>query len=266
MTGRRASADAGEPVFVQRIERVAVISLNRPQKHNAISDDLYDALYEAALTATEDSDVRAIVLRGEGASFSSGRDTTEMGRNVESSGDFVRRSQSLNRLLRACSTPVVVALKGHVIGKALELALAADFRFVARGARLAFPEIEFGLVTDNAGATSASVLAGPSRAKYLLMSGAAISAEEAVAWNLADWLVEPVALDDAALGLATRLAARSPAAIALTKQLVNQTNDAIVALGFQSEMLAQRVLFAGDDHREAVAARREARTPDFRAR
>src|SRR5436305_363245 len=128
-------------VRIETVNRVRILSFNRPEKRNAINDAVSAALLAAVDAATADPNVGAIVLRGEGPSFSSGRDTTEMGRNVQGRG-FVavqQHAQALNRAIRGCAKPIVAALKGHVIGKALETALSADVRVAATDARLAFP-------------------------------------------------------------------------------------------------------------------------------
>lgn len=255
-------------VVTETADGVAVLSLNRPERHNAISQELYDQLLAAARRTVASADVRVLLLRGEGPSFSSGIDTSGLGRR---DGDAThwshgRHTQELNLLLADAPKPVVVALKGHVLGKALETALAGDMRVVARGARLGFPEVHFGLSTDNGGAPRTVALAGPSRAKYLIMTGDPIDAEQAVAWGLADWLVEPDELDTFALDLARRLAARAPLAQAVAKEMVDQVHRGAIVNGTRAEMLAQIALFSSEDHAEGKAARRDRRPPAFHAR
>lgn len=158
---------------------------------------------------------------------------------------------------------MVVALKGYVLGKALETALAGDIRVVARGAKLGFPEVDFGLGTDNGGAHRTTALAGPARAKYLIMSGELINAEQAVAWGLAEWLVEADELDAFALQLARRLAAKAPLALAVAKEVVDQVHRAAVLNGARTEAFAQIALMSTQDYQEARTAKREGRDPSF---
>lgn len=257
----------GDEVKVACDGGLRVISLNRPARHNAFNDDMYEALCEATRDAVAAPDTRVIVLRGEGKSFSSGRDTAVLGRHGDI-GDFafLDRAQEVNLLLRTCRVPVIAALKGAVFGKGLEIALAADMRVAASDARLAFPEVRFGLFTDNGGATSAARLAGPSRAKYLLMSGDPVNAQTAAAWGLVDWCVEAEAVDDFALDLARRLARQAPLPVALAKELVNQADEGATAAGFRSERLAQLALFGSGDYHEAKRARQDGRPPRFSGR
>jgi enoyl-CoA hydratase/carnithine racemase len=256
-----------DPVLVETKDHVCVISLNRPEKHNAFNHEMYDALNEVTAWAADDPDVRVIVLRGEGYSFSSGKDTAVLGEHGGAGPvAFLYRAQEVNRRLRQCRKPVIATLKGHVLGKALETALAVDMRFAAKGTKLGFPEIHFGLITDNGGVPNAVALVGPSRAKYLLMTGNVIDAEQALAWGLVDWLVEADEIDDHVSNVAAQLAGLSPIAIGLAKEIVNQVNDAAVAVGSRAEMLGQLALYATDDQGEAKAAYIADRPPVFRGR
>jgi len=198
----------GAPVVSEVVthvrEHVAVISLNRPEKHNAINDALHAQLVDAVAAAIADDDVRVLLLRGKGPSFSAGRDTSELGnrRPADTHFSYLRRSQRLNLMLADAPKPVVAALKGHVLGMAFETALAADIRVVAKGTRLGLPETALGLVTDNGGAARLTALVGPARAKYLLFTARPIDAEQAVAWGLGELLVELDSLDDVTFALA----------------------------------------------------------------
>lgn len=256
-------------VVTTRVEDfVGVVSLNRPDKHNAIDDELAAQLLAAVEWAAGEPAVRVVLLRGEGRSFSSGRDTSVMGKRREGDSHFshLRRSQQLNLRLAECPKPVVVALKGYVLGKALETALAGDIRVVARGAKLGFPEVAFGLATDNGGAPRTTALAGPARAKYLIMSGELVDADQAVAWGLAEWVVEPDELDTFAFDLARRLAAKPPLALAVAKEVVDQVDRSAVLNGTRTEAFAQIALMSTEDYQEARAARGDNRPPTFSGR
>lgn len=249
---------SGEPTLAveQRVGRVSVISFNRPERHNALNDELssqWSALVRAAIA---DSDVRCILLRGEGPSFSSGRDTNQLGRRTpgESDHTFVARAQDLRLAMLMARKPLVAAVKGYVLGGAFEIALAADMRIGATDTTLGFPEINFGLVADTGGTQLLTPLVGPAKAKYLLMSGRRIDAATAHTWGILDWLVAPAELDDAALELATSLAEAPPQAAAMTKQLVDQAWAGSIRNGMGQELLAQVALFAGQEHEDAKAA------------
>jgi len=225
---------------------VAVISFNRPERHNALNDEMGAEWRGALFKALGDPAARCLLLRGEGRSFSSGRDTAELGRRVggESDFSFVRRHQDVRLALLDASKPVVAAVRGYALGGAFETALSADVRIAATDAQLGFPEIGYGLVADTGGTQLLTALAGPSKAKWLLMSGERIGAAQALAWGIVDWVVPPEELDERALVIARQLAAGPPAAIAMTKQLVDQVWGPTIRNGMRQELLAQTALFA----------------------
>ncbi len=225
---------------------VAVISFNRAEKHNALTDEMSEAFRDAAAFAIDDPEVRALLLRGEGQSFSSGRDTTQLGTRPEGMSDdaYIARAQQGKLRLLDCPKPIVAALKGYVLGGAFETSLAADVRVADDTAQLGFPEVRYGLVPDTGGTQLLTVLAGPAKAKYLIMSGERIDAATALAWGIVDWVVAPGDLDDRAMAAATQLAAAPPSAVTAGKRLVDQLWRDRVRVGFDLERAAQVSLFA----------------------
>ena len=239
---------------------VATISLNRPHRHNAVDDELYEELHRIWADVRADPEVRVIVLRGNGPSFCSGRDTGSLGERVAGESDlsFVRRHQDSRIDQLDTPKPVIAALHGHVLGGGLEMALSADLRIAASDVRMAFPEIRYGLMTDTGGSGLATMLAGPSRAKWLLMTGRAIGARQALDWGLVDEVVEPGELDGAAAALAADLAARPPEALAMIKSTVDGMWQGQLHAALRAELLGQVALFAGEDYQ----SRKRARTGD----
>ncbi|MFN2538725.1 MAG: enoyl-CoA hydratase/isomerase family protein [Mycobacteriales bacterium] len=242
------------------VDGVAVLSLNRPERHNAIDDDLHEELLTCWGAAVEDSEARVILLRGEGPSFCSGRDTAQLGERSAGESDlsFVRRHQDSRIAQLSCPKPVIAAVQGHALGGGLELALAADIRIVASDVRMAFPEICYGLMTDTGGAPLATTLIGPARTKWMLMTGRAVGAQQALEWGLADEVVPPDDLDSHALALATEIATKPPEALAVIKATVDGMWQAQVHAGLRSELLGQVALFAGADYQARRAARKGA--------
>ena len=262
------SSVAGQENLIEATQDgVRTLTLNRPHRHNAFDDALYDALYSAVRAALEDSKIRVLLLQGAGRSFSSGRDSAVLGQHGEE-GMFVfaRRAQELNRRLYESPKPVVAAVRGYALGMGLETALAADIRIVSTDVEMGLPEVRYGLVTDNGGASQLAVLAGPARAKYLLMSGQRIDAALASAWGLAEFVVEPERLDEEAFRLAASIARAAPLAVEYAKDLVNMQTRTAIANGMRAEMLAELALFSSADYQEAKTAAREKREPKFRGR
>jgi enoyl-CoA hydratase/carnithine racemase len=257
-----------ESVLTTLDRGVGVITLNRPDKHNALNDEMSERLHAAWQWAIDATEVRSILLRGAGRSFSSGRDTTQLGQRTAGESDFVfvRRHQD-NRLQQLdCPKPVVAAVRGYALGGAFEMALAADMRICADDARMGFPEVRYGIMTDTGGAPLTTMLAGPSRAKWLLMTGDLIDASQALRWGLVDEVVTADALDETALDLALKLAAAPPLATAMIKQVVDGMWQGQMRGALRAELLAQSTLFASADYAEAKAARRDNRPPRYEGR
>ena len=256
-------------LVTQRLEEgVAVISLNRPEKHNALDNESGASLGEAMHQALDSAEVRCILLRGEGPSFCSGRDTTQLGQREPGDGDFafVRRAQDRRLAQLDSPKPFVAAVRGACIGGGFELVLACDLRFAAPDAFFFLPEIDFGILPDTGGTQLLTALIGPSRTKYLVMTGERIDAQRALEWGVVDFVVEPEDLDARALEVASKIAAGPPLAIAMAKQLVDQAWADSVRSGIRQELLAQTVLFGSEDYQEARAARREGRGPSYTGR
>jgi enoyl-CoA hydratase/carnithine racemase len=247
-----------EKVLLTVADGVATLSLNRPDRHNAVDDELHDQFGAAWAAAVADPQARVILLRGEGPSFCSGRDTKQLGERVAGESDFwfVRRHQRGRIAQLDCPKPVIAALKGAVLGGGCEIALGADIRIAAADVRMAFPEIHYGLMTDTGGTALATMLAGPSRAKLMVMSGRRIDADRALAWGLVDEVVAPEELDATALSLAKEIADKPAEALAMIKQTVDGMWDGPLRDALRGELLAQVALFGGEDYK----ARKRART------
>jgi enoyl-CoA hydratase/carnithine racemase len=249
-------------------EGVGIISLNRPEKHNALSNEMSRASREAWDWARDTEEVRVIVIRGEGKSFCAGRDTTQLGQREGNDSDysFVRRAATgrIHGLYE--DKPVIAAVRGYAIGGGFEQALAADIRVGATDAKLSLPEINYGILPDTGGTQLLNALVGPGRTKVMTLTGSFVDARTAYEWGIFDFLVEPDELDDKAFELAKEIASKSPLAVRLGKTLVDQMYTGMIANGIKQELLAQTALFTSQDYQEARAAIREKRKPEFTGR
>jgi len=236
---------------------VATISLNRPERHNAIDDDLHDELVSVWEKVLADPAARVVLVRGEGRSFCSGRDTKQLGRRVQGESDlsFIRRHQHLRIMQLDSPKPVIAALRGNVLGAGLEMALAADIRIAGSDLRMAFPEIRYGLMVDTGGSPLATMLAGPSRAKWMLMTGKSVDADRALAWGLVDEVVAPEDVDDCAATLAREISAAPAEALAMIKQTVDGIWHGALHGALRAELLGQVALFGGEDYQARKRAR-----------
>jgi enoyl-CoA hydratase/carnithine racemase len=206
---------------------VALLTLNRPEKLNAISAAVIEALDRALDSAEQDESVRAIVIAGAGRAFSAGFDL-DMGVG-EGKPDPAHVRRALERdfriILRFWDSPkpTIAAVHGYCLGSALELAVACDLTIAADDCRFGEPEVRFG---SGIVALLLPWLAGPKAAKYLLLTGDdRVGAAEALAMGIVNRVVPPARLLDEAIALAGRIAANDALAVRLTKQAVNRSLD-----------------------------------------
>lgn len=247
-------------------DQVGIVTLNRPEKRNAVNDEMSAQLRETSQRALDDRRARAILIRAEGQSFCAGRDITLLGHRAggESDFEFVRVAQQRNLAMIGSPKPVIAAIQGHAIGGGFEMALAADIRIAAEDALMAIPEIKYGLLPDTGASQVLASLIGPSRTKLLMMTGRMMTAAQAEDWGAVDLVVPRAELDEAAFAIARDIAARPPIALALAKQLADHLTGGRIREGIGLELVAQTALFRTDDYTEARAALREKRAPQFK--
>ncbi len=232
------------------VDGIGVVSLNRPHRHNAITDTLFDDMRTALRDYLGNDLVRCVLIRGEGPSFCSGRDKAELGRRANGEDDFtfVREHQRIRLEVLESTKPVVAAVQGAALGGGFELALSADMRIIAEDAVFGLPEVGLGLVPDTGGTQLLPALVGPARAKYLVLSGARIDARTAYAWGLAEEVVPVGALQNRAMELCRQLAAQPKLAMSMGKMLVNQAGMGDIRNGLDQELLAQTALFGSPEY------------------
>lgn len=248
-------------VLTHQRDHLFEITLNRPEKRNAINHDMLYGL-QAALDAAEKAPgVRAVVLRGNGPTFSSGIDVTEFLTFPQRYGDnwpqqMVKISEQLQHILtrfERSHLPVIALLHSHCLGLALELALACDFRFAITGTQLGLPETRLGIIPDVGGTTRLTRLIGPARAKQLILTGRRISAEQALDWQLIDGIAagetDLLAQADA---LADEIAQAAPLAVAGAKRVIAALAD--IDRGLQLEAIVQVPLIQSQDFIHGVQA------------
>jgi len=260
---------SSEPVVGQVLDGVGVISYNRPERHNALDDGASAAFRDVVDRHLSDPEVRCVLLRGEGRSFSSGRDTSQLGARPtgQSDDEFIRIAQDGKSKLAFAAVPVVAALRGYAFGGALETALLADLRVGTPDVVLALPEVRYGLIPDTGGTQLLSELVGPGRAKYLMMTGEQLDGATAHEWGVIDLMVDdPGELDETAFAIAAGVAANAPLAVQAVKRLVDDARRERLTSTLRREREEQVRLFASEDYQEVRDSRREGRPPVFRGR
>ena len=189
---------------------IAVITNNRPEKHNAMSDEMDRRLFEVLAEVHELPDLRAIVWRGEGKSFSSGRDTDQLGLRTEDISDleFIERGHRPSQMFFTMPCPIICALKGWVIGGAFERSLLCDIRVATVGTRMVLPEVVHGVIPDTGGMARLFQMVGHGVAADLALTGRVMTAEEALTHGVISRLVADEAeLDSVTMAMAETIAA-----------------------------------------------------------
>jgi 2-(1,2-epoxy-1,2-dihydrophenyl)acetyl-CoA isomerase len=252
------------PVLTEKRGAVAVVTLNRPDKLNAIDIPLRLALADALEAADRDKSVRVIVLAGAGKAFCSGGDIGSMERMPPQ--EALERAQLAQRVIRAIWNtvkPVIAAVEGAAFGAGTALAAACDRVVAARDARFATTFTAVGLAGDMGAYVSLPTRVGVARARQMLMLPKPIPAEEALNLGLVDALAEPGAAFEAALADATRLAAGPAEALAVIKSLMAVAPGLSPFNVLDREAAHQAALFGSDDFAEGIAAFREKRRAVF---
>jgi enoyl-CoA hydratase len=252
-------------VLVEREGPVAVVLLNRPQRLNALSDELMDELVSILRELDADEEVRCIVLGGSERAFAAGADIGELARSSAIELYYARRVERWDTI-RNLWTPLVAAVSGYCLGGGCELALSCDLIVASETARFGQPETSLGIIPGAGGTQRLTRAVGKATAMDVILSGRMLTAREA----LAAGLVARVVTREAWLGEAKRVAAdiasKGPVATRLAKEAVDRAYESTLGLGLEYERRLLYLAFASEDAREGLEAFVEKRKPEFKGR
>ena len=250
--------------------RVLILTLNRPEKLNALTNELHDELLEAVRRASADKTLGCVVLTGAGAAFCSGGDLagSPQGREVqrptqEDRADTLLHHGETARLLHCMSKPTIAMINGVAAGAGLALALACDLRVMSRAAVLTTSYVRVGLCGDLGMSYFLTQLVGPARARELLFMNRKLDAETALQWGLANRIEDPESLSAATLEVATQLAEAPAVAIRYVKQNLLRAETQTLPEVLESEAFGMARCGRTQDAKEAALAFREKRPPKF---
>ncbi|MEM0173089.1 MAG: enoyl-CoA hydratase-related protein [Sulfolobaceae archaeon] len=249
-----------ETIKVEKIGRICIIRLNRPDKLNAINIKMVDELVDALNQIENDNDIRVVIITGSGRAFSAGADVKEM---VDSKLEFIIRKGHLPlwERLRNFRKPIIAALNGITAGGGLELAMACDIIIAAESAMLGQPEINLGIMPGAGGTQRLTRTIGKYKAMELVLTGKLISAREAERLGLVTKVVPDEALLDEALRLANEIASKPPLAVELAKEAVNRALETNLQQGLDIERRNFILTLATEDAKEGMMAFLEKRKP-----
>lgn len=262
-----------ERLTMLRVETVEpgllLVAFNRPQARNALNtrtcEELRTLFQPLAFTP---GDLRCIILTGSGdKAFSAGGDLKERDGMSDDSWRLQHAiiEESAYAILNS-SVPVIAAVNGAAFGGGLELALCCDFIYAARTASFGLPEVTRGIMPGGGGTQTLPRALGERRAKELILSGRAFTAEEACAWGLVNRLCEPEDLMPTVLDLARAICRNAPIAVRQAKKAIHQGLQSDLTTGLLLEVQAYERMISTEDRREGVRAFNEKRPPVFRNR
>jgi enoyl-CoA hydratase/carnithine racemase len=258
---------------VQRDAGVTTITLDRPDRLNALTFDIYRELaatFRALRTEASVDGARAVIITGSGKGFCSGGDVEDIignlfARDMAGLLEFTRTTGDLVRAIKACRAPVISAINGVAAGAGAIIAMASDLRIGSTRARVSFLFNKVGLSGADMGACHLLPrIVGQGRATELLLLGDVIGAEEAHRIGFLNRVVEPDALMDEALALARRIADGPAFANAMTKEMLEREADVSLSAAIEMEAQAQAICMMHPDFREAFDAWTDKRAPRFR--
>lgn len=244
---------------------IAVITNDNQPKHNAFDDAMDLRLFEILAEIRERPEVRAVIWRGEGKSFSSGRDVSAIGRmQMElSHHQLMTRGHRGIQQIFDLDVPIVVALHGWAIGGSFQRALLCDIRIAAEGARFLLPELTHGVIPDTGGIACLFQMCGHGVVSDMVLTGRPLEAEEALRYGVISRIVPREKLDETAREMAEKIAAAPPISVKLARRIIRNLHEPAVRTSMSDELLMQTVINKSEDFGELKAARAENRTPQF---
>lgn len=259
------------PVLVDVADGILTITLNRPERHNALTGRMHNELMAALERARHESDIRVLLIRGAGRSFCSGADvsdlsTPDIAPSPAQRVHSVMHGRDLVDAMLAIKQPVVSAVRGYAMGLGSTIALFSDVVIAADDAVLADTHVNIGVVAGDGGAVMWPLLAGLGRARYHLLTGERVTGALAAEWGLVYKAVPADDVMDEASAVARTLASLAPLAVQGTKAALNRIVRDRVEVALDYGLWAEAVTFLSEDHAEATTAFMQKRPASFTGR
>ncbi len=253
-------------IKVEREDSTLIVTLNRPDKLNALSSELTGEVVQALEPIKTDEGIRAIIITGGPKVFAAGADLSKM--QTATAVDMYSRNLAADMwtTVAAMPQPTIAAVAGYALGGGCELAMACDLRIAADNAKFGQPEISVGIYPGAGGTQRLSRLIGLGRAKELVFMGDQINAEDAYRFGLANKVVPVDSLMDEAKAWAKKLATKPPFTLKIVKQVMDEGYDLSLEAALRLERLGFIGLFGTEDQREGVTAFLEKRKPTFKGK
>ena len=251
-------------VLVDKSGGVLTLTLNRPEKKNAITRAMYQTLGDAIDASNHDAELRCVLLRGEGEMFCAGNDMSDFAQMSATAGNASEVTWQGNPLLSALARarlPIVAAVQGRAVGVGVTMLLHCDLVFLSDDVLLTTPFVNLALVPEAASSLTLPGRIGHVRAFSMFVLGEAVNAQSAVAWGLANAAVSRAELQARARAAADSLAAKPPAAVAITKALMRDAAELQRRIDREGQHFVEQL--GSPEAKEAFAAFAEKRRPNF---
>ena len=244
---------------------VAVITNNNPDKRNAFDDEMDERLFAIFAELKGRPDVRAVIWRGEGKAWSSGRDVAAIGHNVTPLSHHELMTRGHRGILQVfdLDAPIIVAMHGWAIGGSFQRALLCDIRIAAEGTRFMLPEVGHGVIPDTGGVGRLFEICGTGVASDLVLTGRAMGAEEAYGHGIVSRVVAPDALEETAWEMANRIAAAPMVTVKMARRVLQHLGEPGIRSSMADELIYQTFINKSSDFAEFRAARAEGREPHY---
>jgi enoyl-CoA hydratase/carnithine racemase len=244
---------------------IATITNDNPDKHNAFDDEMDARLFAILGELKQRPDVRAVIWRGEGKSFSSGRDVGSIGtlKVPLSHHELMRRGQRGIQQVWELDAPIIVACKGWVMGGSFQRALLCDIRIAAQGTRFRLPELTHGVIPDTGGVAVLHQMCGPGLVSDLVLTGRILSVGEALANGVVSRIVTEDELDATAREMAEQIAAAPAVSVKMAREVIRRLSVPSIRSSMGDEQIFQTFVNKSDDFAEFRAARADERPPNY---
>jgi enoyl-CoA hydratase/carnithine racemase len=245
---------------------IAVITNANVDKHNAFDDDMDLALFDAlAEIKARGSEVRAVIWRAEGKSWSSGRDVSSIGVNKTPMTHHELMTRGHRGILQVfdIDAPIIVAIQGWAIGGSFQRALLCDIRVAAEGARFMLPEVTHGVIPDTGGVARLYQICGPGVVADMVLTGRVLSADDALAHGVVSRVVPPEQLDPIAREMAEKIAAAPAVTVKMARRVLAHLAEGDIRSSMQDELIYQTFINRSDDFAEMRAAKSDDRAPRY---
>ncbi len=256
-----------ETILVEKNEGVAVITINRPDKLNALNSKVHEEGVAALDELRNDEEIRVVVFTGAGEkSFIAGADISEFAGKTSVTQRAVFQNRTLFNSIDTFPKPVIAMINGFCLGGGCELALACDIRIASENAKLGQPEINLGIIPGGGGTQRLTKLIGEGKSMEMILTGDMIDAAAALSLGLVNHVYSAEELEENTMKLAGKIASKSPIALQMAKEAVKTASRSNLDEGLKREIDLFAITFSSQDKEEGVSAFLEKRRPEFKGK